>query len=161
MRKLWFAAALCLLLLIAPALASTDNAQGVDGEEKAGWIGTSGVVVTPEDDPSRPGVREYDMSIPSGGSAAFGFSQQFNYAAMTASGQNGAQLSVFDESNAKHAVGALHERSARSDHQALVYDGKMWVLGGSSRNDVWCSTDGESWTQVTSSAGWSARDRHQ
>jgi len=44
---------------------------------------------------------------------------------------------------------------------ALVYDNKMWILGGASGtyyNHVWNSTDGITWTQVTSSAAWAARD---
>ena len=48
-------------------------------------------------------------------------------------------------------------------HTSLVYDNKMWVLGGnagSRRNDVWHSTDGVNWEQATASAGWSARASH-
>ena len=52
--------------------------------------------------------------------------------------------------------------SDRASFEALVYDNKMWVLGGldtgsSGNNDVWYSTDGNTWTQATSSAGWSTR----
>ena len=46
----------------------------------------------------------------------------------------------------------------------VVFDGKMWILGGSEqyffgtekslRNDVWCSSDGKEWKQVTASAPW-------
>jgi hypothetical protein len=45
----------------------------------------------------------------------------------------------------------------------VVYDGKMWVMGGSDgsrKNDVWWSTDGVTWTRATASAGWSARYAH-
>lgn len=49
--------------------------------------------------------------------------------------------------------------SARQNHQSLIHDGKMWVLGGTDgpnntgvKNDVWSSTDGITWTQVTASA---------
>ena len=55
--------------------------------------------------------------------------------------------------------------SPRAYHQAVVHDGKMWVMGGgnyvpkySANNDVWSSEDGEHWTQVTEHAGWSPRD---
>jgi len=54
---------------------------------------------------------------------------------------------------------------------AVVFQDKMWVLGGtedyyfgderSLKNDVWCSSDGQHWTQVTASAGWSPRAYHQ
>ncbi len=53
----------------------------------------------------------------------------------------------------------------RRGHTSLVYDNKMWVLGGitgsfSLKNDVWYSTDGATWTQATASAGWSPRWHH-
>ena len=54
---------------------------------------------------------------------------------------------------------------------AVVFKGKMWILGGienylfgddsSLKNDVWCSDDGKAWTLVTSNAGWSPRAFHQ
>ena len=52
----------------------------------------------------------------------------------------------------------------REGHTSLVFNDKMWVLGGytvPSSNDVWSSTDGGNWTQVTSNASWSARWMHQ
>jgi hypothetical protein len=52
----------------------------------------------------------------------------------------------------------------------VVFDGKMWVLGGLERyfdgterdllNDVWCSTDGAHWTQATAKAPWAQRAYH-
>ena len=42
----------------------------------------------------------------------------------------------------------------------VVFDGRMWVLGGAGRgmrNDVWSSADGEHWTQETPEAPWSPR----
>ncbi len=49
----------------------------------------------------------------------------------------------------------------RSTHFGVVFDNKMWVMGGydgsGSRNDVWYSSDGVSWTQATAAAGWSVR----
>ena len=54
---------------------------------------------------------------------------------------------------------------ARSHHSSVVMpDGSIVLMGGwnsdtTNLNDVWKSTDnGETWTQVTRSAGWSARD---
>ncbi|MFO1021889.1 MAG: galactose oxidase [Planctomycetales bacterium] len=54
--------------------------------------------------------------------------------------------------------------SPRAYHQAVVHDGKMWVLGGGnyvpayhSKNDVWSSEDGIRWTQVTEHAPWAGR----
>ncbi|MFQ5734209.1 MAG: galactose oxidase [Planctomycetaceae bacterium] len=54
---------------------------------------------------------------------------------------------------------------------AVVFKGKMWILGGtenyyfgdekSLKNDVWSSTDGRNWKLATSHAGWSPRAYHQ
>ena len=51
---------------------------------------------------------------------------------------------------------------ARNYGQAIVFDGKMWYMGGfdSSNNlprNVWYTTNGTSWTQATSSAAWTGR----
>ncbi len=54
--------------------------------------------------------------------------------------------------------------SARSTHTSVVFNGKIWVIGGfddgGTKNDVWSSSDGKNWTKETSSAGWSARWHH-
>jgi hypothetical protein len=54
--------------------------------------------------------------------------------------------------------------SPRAYHQAVVHAGKMWVFGGGNYvpeyhavNDVWCSEDGATWTEVTAKADWSPR----
>jgi peptidoglycan/xylan/chitin deacetylase (PgdA/CDA1 family) len=55
----------------------------------------------------------------------------------------------------------------RYDFASLVHEGKIWILGGSGdwshgsylRNDVWNSSDGLNWTQVTAAAQWSPRDQ--
>jgi len=54
---------------------------------------------------------------------------------------------------------------------AVVFQDRIWVLGGtedyyfgderSLKSDVWCSSDGQHWTQVTANAGWSPRAYHQ
>ncbi len=61
--------------------------------------------------------------------------------------------------------------SPRLAAAAVVFDKKMWILGGaedyyfgdskSVKNDVWSSTDGKTWTQATEHAGWSPRAYHQ
>ena len=54
--------------------------------------------------------------------------------------------------------------SDRSYHASVVFDNKMWVLGGydgsSYLNDIWSSADGISWTQATANAPWSDRRIH-
>ncbi len=51
---------------------------------------------------------------------------------------------------------------ARSKHKALVFKNRMWVLGGfklgdgaRASRDVWDSTNGADWRQVTSNEAWS------
>jgi hypothetical protein len=53
---------------------------------------------------------------------------------------------------------------ARTHAQAVVFDGKLWIMGGGRwcpdtvpLNDVWCSEDGVRWTQVTEAAPWDPR----
>jgi hypothetical protein len=54
--------------------------------------------------------------------------------------------------------------SARAYPGLVVFDNKMWVIGGwtgtTSTNDVWYSANGINWTQATANAGWSARYIH-
>ena len=54
---------------------------------------------------------------------------------------------------------------ARAVHTSVIFDNKMWVIGGSSccggrYNDVWSSTDGTNWTEVTSNADFAPRAAH-
>jgi len=54
----------------------------------------------------------------------------------------------------------------RDSMVSLVYRGRMWVIGGWAdkgdealrRNDVWCSTDGVAWREVTAEAPWVGRN---
>ncbi len=55
----------------------------------------------------------------------------------------------------------------RDAYSAVVFNDKMWVFGGcysdnsfKKYNDVWSSSDGVTWTQVTSAAPWDARYGH-
>jgi hypothetical protein len=51
---------------------------------------------------------------------------------------------------------------ARVFYGAVVYDGRIWLMGGFDGskyyNDVWTSTDAVHWERVTEHAGWSPRD---
>jgi hypothetical protein len=61
--------------------------------------------------------------------------------------------------------------SPRIAAAAVVFNGKMWILGGtedyyfgddkSPKNDVWSSADGKTWTREAEHAGWSPRAYHQ
>jgi peptidoglycan hydrolase-like protein with peptidoglycan-binding domain len=54
----------------------------------------------------------------------------------------------------------------RHEHTTLVFNNKLWVIGGvqlqpyATKNDVWSSSDGVTWTQVTTNAPWSPRNGH-
>ena len=60
--------------------------------------------------------------------------------------------------------------SPRAFHTSVVFNNKMWVIGGSyddpetseftNINDVWSSSDGVNWTQATATAAFSARSYH-
>lgn len=55
--------------------------------------------------------------------------------------------------------------SARSSHACVVFKDKIWVIGGkdssSLKNDVWNSSDGINWTEVTPAADFSPRFEHK
>ena len=40
---------------------------------------------------------------------------------------------------------------------SLVFDNKMWIIGGGVRRDVWSSADGKNWTLITGQAPWVGR----
>lgn len=55
--------------------------------------------------------------------------------------------------------------SSRSGHTAVVFDNKIWVIGGVeeaaiNKNDVWFSADGVNWSLATNTAPFSARHEH-
>ncbi len=56
--------------------------------------------------------------------------------------------------------------SGRFGFEAVVFKGKLWVIGGSSTNldyfnDIWYSDNGISWTKATENPGFSPRRNHQ
>jgi len=51
----------------------------------------------------------------------------------------------------------------RMSHVGLVYDERIWIMGGQGsdgtlRNDVWSSADGVAWTMATAAAAWTPRE---
>ena len=59
------------------------------------------------------------------------------------------------------------EWDPRQGHVSLVFNEKIWIMGGYEyndeadyKNDVWSSENGTSWTLVTSSAQWTGRRYH-
>jgi len=53
----------------------------------------------------------------------------------------------------------------RDRFASVVFDNKMWIMGGGNAdvhlNDIWYSSDGVNWIQVTEHAQWSARSNLQ
>jgi hypothetical protein len=45
-------------------------------------------------------------------------------------------------------------------HTSVVFDDKIWVIGGLQGNEVWYSSDGFNWTCATQSAQWLPRINH-
>jgi len=61
-------------------------------------------------------------------------------------------------------MGASAGWQPRAYHQVIVFNGKMWVMGGGNYlpnyqtfRDVWCSEDGVKWQEVTSEVPWPGR----
>jgi hypothetical protein len=56
--------------------------------------------------------------------------------------------------------------AARAGHTAVVFDGKIWVIGGThawpaaSQSDVWYSADGVNWCEATGTTEFSSRYGH-
>jgi hypothetical protein len=54
--------------------------------------------------------------------------------------------------------------SARYGHTSVVFDNKMWVIGGNSsgtiNNDVWSSTNGVTWNEETDNPRFTGRYNH-
>jgi hypothetical protein len=55
--------------------------------------------------------------------------------------------------------------SGRCGHSSVVFNNKMWIIGGYDtnfvlKNDVWYSIDGIIWTEATSAAAFSTRSNH-
>jgi len=54
--------------------------------------------------------------------------------------------------------------SKRTDHTTTIFNNKLWVIGGNistiSTNDVWNSSDGIIWTNITTNAGFLGRSGH-
>jgi hypothetical protein len=49
---------------------------------------------------------------------------------------------------------------ARDNHITVVFDNKIWVIGGGrggEHSDVWSSDDGKNWTLVIENTGWGTR----
>jgi hypothetical protein len=61
---------------------------------------------------------------------------------------------------------AAAEFSPRTDHKIVEWNGKLWLVGGSSNtvdgeyNDVWSSTNGVTWVQETAAAEFAERSGH-
>ena len=78
---------------------------------------------------------------------------------LTGGSTSGAVRDVWYSTNGSvWTQGAQPGWSAKRYHKMLVYDNKMWVIGGwDNQRDVWYTTNGSTWTRATATASWSAR----
>ena len=79
---------------------------------------------------------------------------------------------VFTEISAPGTIVVTGTSLGRASASLTIYNGKLWYIGGvlgyplgvpqtgSAMNDVWQSTDGVAWTQVTAAAPFSPRYEH-
>jgi len=53
---------------------------------------------------------------------------------------------------------------ARNLHSSIVFDSKLWIIGGSSdsgwRNDIWYTSDGINWTEVDDVVAFAEMNSH-
>ena len=80
----------------------------------------------------------------------------------------GGTNSVFSfntSTNTWAQVTANAQWQGRRGERAVVFNNKIWVMGGAGMNgtlnDVWSSPDGVTWTQATAHAPWDARSDFQ
>lgn len=56
------------------------------------------------------------------------------------------------------------EFDGRTEHASLVYNDKIWIIGGVDQfevaDDIWSSTDGATWIKETNNADFSSRGEH-
>ena len=84
-----------------------------------------------------------------------------------ATGEAFAEVSRYTSENVWSTITEEAEFGMRLLHASVSHDGHIWVLGGLlskipwglyyDQADVWRSTDGAAWEQVTADAGWPAR----
>ena len=88
-------------------------------------------------------------------------SQPINATINAASGDNQATASILADTASWSEATSDASWSARYAHSSVVFDNKIWVLGGSSSgsntSDVWYSSNGINWARATTDADWEAR----
>ena len=88
-------------------------------------------------------------------------SQPINATIDAISGDNQATASILADTASWARATSDAGWEARSSHSSVVFDNKIWVLGGSSSgsntSDVWYSSNGINWARATTNAGWEAR----
>ena len=89
-------------------------------------------------------------------------SQPINATIDAISGDNQATATILADTASWARATSDAGWEARSSHSSVVFDNKIWVLGGSSSgsntSDVWYSSNGINWARATTNAGWEARN---
>ena len=88
-------------------------------------------------------------------------SQPINATIDAISGDNQATATILADTASWSEATSDASWSARYAHSSVVFDNKIWVLGGSSSgsntSDVWYSSNGINWARATTDADWEAR----
>jgi hypothetical protein len=147
---------ICLLTLYSPIIfaITCSTGSGGGGSLEPGWSTVTSSVAFPARSAHSSVVFDEKIWVIGGGGKVF--DNKFDDAWSSADGKTWKE--VTKDSSRKF--------SARDNHASVVFDKKMWVIGGTSSstffNDVWSSDDGKNWTQVKAhnSEGFSGRTNH-
>ena len=66
---------------------------------------------------------------------------------------------IWSSGDGIHWTRVAHEApwEVRGNPQLVVFDGKLWLIGGQGRSDIWQSEDGRTWTQLKKESPWKGR----
>ena len=87
-------------------------------------------------------------------------SNPINATINTAAGDNQATGTILADAASWSEATTDAAWAGRDGHSSVVFQKKMWVMGGSGKNDVWHSANGIKWVEATPTAGWNGRDGH-
>lgn len=123
------------------------------------WLSSNGLNWV-EATNAAPWSQRYEMGVPA-----------FNGEVWVLGGQAGSYFNdAWSSSNGVNWTEATNTApwSPRSGFGSVALNGQMWILGGNNGgnsgtyyNDVWSSSNGVSWTEVTNAAPWAARYYYQ
>jgi hypothetical protein len=140
----------------------------IPATEGSGGDGTTGLSTSPT--PGDAHVFAWDAAADGVGGLAV-TPARLQLTLTSTGGSSGCLTGVIDVDNRTSwtQVTAAAPWHARTDHTSVVFDSKIWVIGGFWHlgignnhylNDVWYSDDGATWTEATPAAPWEPRFDH-